>query len=113
MAANSPVKTVADLAAAAAKRTGVTFASAGNGTSGHLADELMPASVKLDIVDWPLGGLQRRQRQWGGDLTLNRCDPEAPLKRTQLASSHKPCVGALDSPAIGPRQRIAACELRR
>ena len=67
MAANSPVKTVADLAAEAAKRTGVTFASAGNGTSGHLADELMPASVKLDIVDWPLGCLQRRQRQWGGE----------------------------------------------
>ena len=67
MATNSPVNTVADQSAEAAKPAGVTFASAGNGTRGHLADELMPASAKLDIVDWPLGRLQRRQRQWGGE----------------------------------------------
>ena len=49
----------------------------------------------------------------GGDLTQKRCDPEALLKRTQLAPSHKPCVGALDSSAIGSRQQIAVREVRR
>ncbi|HEY9238408.1 MAG TPA: tripartite tricarboxylate transporter substrate-binding protein, partial [Burkholderiaceae bacterium] len=35
--ADSPVKSLKDLAALAARPDGVTFASAGNGTSGHLA----------------------------------------------------------------------------
>src|SRR3546814_8815130 len=37
VAANSPLKSVKDLAAQAAKPGGVSFSSAGNGTSGHLA----------------------------------------------------------------------------
>src|SRR4051794_38626429 len=41
VAADSPIKSLKDLAQAAARPTGVTFASAGNGTSGHLAGELL------------------------------------------------------------------------
>jgi len=41
VAADSPIKSLKDLAAAAARPQGVTFASAGNGTSGHLAGELL------------------------------------------------------------------------
>jgi tripartite-type tricarboxylate transporter receptor subunit TctC len=41
VAADSPLKSLKDLAQAAARPQGVTFASAGNGTSGHLAGELL------------------------------------------------------------------------
>ncbi|MBT2324361.1 tripartite tricarboxylate transporter substrate binding protein [Variovorax paradoxus] len=41
VAADSPIKSLKDLAQAAARPNGVTFASAGNGTSGHLAGELL------------------------------------------------------------------------
>ncbi len=37
----SPAKSLRDLAALAARPEGVTFASAGNGTSGHLAGEML------------------------------------------------------------------------
>lgn len=40
VATNSPAKSLKDLAAMAARPEGVSFASAGNGTSGHLAGEL-------------------------------------------------------------------------
>jgi hypothetical protein len=53
VAANSPLKTVADLAAEAAKPAGVTFASAGNGTSGHLAGELLAARLGGRMVHVP------------------------------------------------------------
>lgn len=52
VAAGSPWKTLADLKEAASKGNGVTFASAGNGTSGHLAGELL--KVRL----FPAGGGQ-------------------------------------------------------
>jgi len=41
VAANSPVRSLKDLAQVAARPAGVSFASAGNGTSGHLAGELL------------------------------------------------------------------------
>ena len=40
VATNSPAKSLKDLAAVAARPEGVSFASAGNGTSGHLAGKL-------------------------------------------------------------------------
>ena len=45
VAANSPLKSLAELTAAAQQGSGVSFASAGNGTSGHLAGELLAARV--------------------------------------------------------------------
>jgi tripartite-type tricarboxylate transporter receptor subunit TctC len=59
VSANSPFKTLKDLQAAAAKAPGVSFASAGNGTSGHLAGELLKARVGGEMVHVPYkeGGL--------------------------------------------------------
>ena len=45
VAAGSPLKTLDDLKAAAGQGSGVSFASAGNGTSGHLAGELLAARL--------------------------------------------------------------------
>jgi tripartite-type tricarboxylate transporter receptor subunit TctC len=59
VAANSPFKTLKDLQAQAAKQGGVSFASAGNGTSGHLAGELLKARLGGEMVHVPYkeGGL--------------------------------------------------------
>ncbi len=51
--ANSPFRTLKDLQAAAAQKPGVSFASAGNGTSGHLAGELLKARLGGEIVHVP------------------------------------------------------------
>jgi tripartite-type tricarboxylate transporter receptor subunit TctC len=57
--ANSPFRTLKDLQAAAAKAPGVSFASAGNGTSGHLAGELLKVRLGGEMVHVPYkeGGL--------------------------------------------------------
>ncbi|MBC5785261.1 tripartite tricarboxylate transporter substrate binding protein [Ramlibacter sp. USB13] len=53
VAANSPVKSLKDLQAAAQKQGGISFASAGNGTSGHLAGELLKARLGGEMVHVP------------------------------------------------------------
>jgi tripartite-type tricarboxylate transporter receptor subunit TctC len=57
--ANSPLRSLKDLQAAAAKGGGISFASAGNGTSGHLAGELLKARLGGEMVHVPYkeGGL--------------------------------------------------------
>lgn len=59
VAANSPLKSLQDLKAQAARPGGVSFASAGNGTSGHLAGELLKARLGGEMVHVPYkeGGL--------------------------------------------------------
>ena len=53
VAADSPLKSLKDIAAAAAKPQGVTFASAGNGTSGHLAGEMLAQRLGGRMVHVP------------------------------------------------------------
>ena len=53
VAANSPYRSLKDLQAAAAKSGGISFASAGNGTSGHLAGELLKARLGGEMVHVP------------------------------------------------------------
>jgi tripartite-type tricarboxylate transporter receptor subunit TctC len=53
VAANSPLKSLKDLQAQAAKAGGISFASAGNGTSGHLAGELLKARLGGQMVHVP------------------------------------------------------------
>jgi tripartite-type tricarboxylate transporter receptor subunit TctC len=53
VAADSPIKSLKDLAQAAAKPQGVTFASAGNGTSGHLAGELLAQRLGGKMIHVP------------------------------------------------------------
>ncbi|HEX7890199.1 MAG TPA: tripartite tricarboxylate transporter substrate binding protein [Ramlibacter sp.] len=59
VASNSPIKSLADLKAQAGRSGGVSFASAGNGTSGHLAGELLKARLGGEMVHVPYkeGGL--------------------------------------------------------
>jgi len=53
VAANSPVKSLKDLAQLATRPEGVTFASAGNGTSGHLAGELLAQRLGGKMIHVP------------------------------------------------------------
>jgi tripartite-type tricarboxylate transporter receptor subunit TctC len=53
VAANSPARSLKDLAALAARPEGVTFASAGNGTSGHLAGELLAQRLGGKMIHVP------------------------------------------------------------
>ncbi|MEP7302583.1 MAG: tripartite tricarboxylate transporter substrate-binding protein [Caldimonas sp.] len=53
VSAESPLGTLKDLAAAAARPQGVTFASAGNGTSGHLAGELLAQRLGGKMIHVP------------------------------------------------------------
>lgn len=53
VAANSPWQSLKDLQAAARKDGGISFASAGNGTSGHLAGELLKARLGGQMVHVP------------------------------------------------------------
>jgi tripartite-type tricarboxylate transporter receptor subunit TctC len=59
VAANSPLRSLKDLQALAARPGGLSFASAGNGTSGHLAGELLKARLGGEMVHIPYkeGGL--------------------------------------------------------
>ncbi len=51
--AGSPIRTLQDLGAAAAKPGGISFASAGTGTSGHLAGELLKSRLGGTMVHIP------------------------------------------------------------
>ncbi|WP_431275238.1 Bug family tripartite tricarboxylate transporter substrate binding protein [Variovorax ureilyticus] len=53
VAADSPIRSLHDLAQAAAKPAGITFASAGNGTSGHLAGELLAQRLGGKMIHVP------------------------------------------------------------
>lgn len=50
---SSPYQSLKDLGAAAAKPPGISFASAGSGTSGHLAGELLKARLGGEMVHVP------------------------------------------------------------
>lgn len=53
VAGGSPVRSLKDLAALAARPEGATFASAGNGTSGHLAGELLAQRLGGKMIHVP------------------------------------------------------------
>ena len=55
--AASPVKSLKDLIAMAKAEPGkLTYASAGNGSSGHLAGELLKSTAKIDVLHVPYKG---------------------------------------------------------
>ena len=53
VSADSPAKSLKDIAAMAMRREGVTFASAGNGTSGHLAGEMLAQRLGGKMIHVP------------------------------------------------------------
>ena len=67
VAAGSPLKSLKDLATLAARPEGVTFASAGNGTSGHLAGELLAQRLggKMIHVPYKEGAVALTERDGG------------------------------------------------
>jgi tripartite-type tricarboxylate transporter receptor subunit TctC len=55
--ASSPAKSLKDLIAMANAEPGkLTYASAGNGSSGHLAGELLKSTAKIDVLHVPYKG---------------------------------------------------------
>ncbi len=55
--ASSPIKSLRDLIAMAKAEPGkLTYASAGNGSSGHLAGELLKLTAKIDVLHIPYKG---------------------------------------------------------
>ena len=54
---SSPAKSLKDLIAMAKTKPGdLTYASAGNGSSGHLAGELLKSTAKIDVLHVPYKG---------------------------------------------------------
>lgn len=108
VAAASPIRSVADLAAEAAKPAGVTFASAGNGTSGHLAGELLGARLggKMIHVPYNQGG-QALTDVMAGQAQFMFYHPAAVLPqmkagklRALAASSARRSAAAPEVPAL-------------
>ncbi len=71
--ANSPFKTVGDLIAAAKAKPGsLSFAHAGNGTSTHLAGELLKNLAKIDLNAIPYkGGAPAINDLLGGQIPMS------------------------------------------
>jgi tripartite-type tricarboxylate transporter receptor subunit TctC len=70
--ADSPIRTLADLIAAARAKPGqLSYGHAGNGTSPHLAGELLKATAKIDITAIPYkGGAPALNDLLGGHIPL-------------------------------------------
>jgi tripartite-type tricarboxylate transporter receptor subunit TctC len=108
VSASSPVKTIADLKAAAALPAGVTFASAGNGTSGHLAGELLAARLNGKMIHVPYNqGGQALTDVIGGQVQFMFYHPAAVLPHLKAgklralgASSARRSAAAPDVPTL-------------
>lgn len=103
-----PIKTLADLKARAAQGQGVSFASAGNGTSGHLAGELLKARLGGQMLHVPYkeGGMAMNDVM-GGRADFMFYHPAAVLPHMQAgrlralgASSAQRSAAAKDVPTI-------------
>lgn len=70
--ADSPIKSIPDLIAAARAKPGqLSYGHSGNGTSAHLAAELFKAMAKVDIVSVPYkGGVPALNDVLGGHIPL-------------------------------------------
>lgn len=70
---DSPIKSIADLVAAARAKPGqLSYGHSGNGTSAHLAAELFKAMAKVDIVSVPYkGGAPALNDLLGGHIPIS------------------------------------------
>ncbi len=71
--ADSPMKTLGDLIAAARRKPGqLSYGHAGNGTSPHLAGELLKVTAKIDIAAVPYkGGAPALNDLMGGHIPIS------------------------------------------
>jgi tripartite-type tricarboxylate transporter receptor subunit TctC len=101
VSAQGPMKTLADLKARAAQGQGVSFASAGNGTSGHLAGELLKARLGGQMLHVPYkeGGMAMNDVM-GGRADFMFYHPAAVLPHIQ--------AGRLRALGVSSAQRSAA-----
>lgn len=108
VSAASPFMSLKDLVAAASKPAGISFASAGSGTSGHLAGELLKAKLGGDMVHVPYkeGGLALSDVM-SGQTQFMFYHPAAVLAHIKAgklralgASSARRSESALDVPTI-------------
>ena len=104
----SDIRSLKDLAAHAAKPGGISFASAGNGTSGHLAGELLKSKLGGEVVHVPYkeGGLAMSDVM-SGQVQFMFYHPAAVLPhiksgklRALGVSSNKRSAAAPDVPTI-------------
>jgi tripartite-type tricarboxylate transporter receptor subunit TctC len=116
--ANSPANSLKDLAAQAARTGGISFASAGNGTSGHLAGELLKARLGGEMVHVPYkeGGLALSDVM-SGQVQFMFYHPAAVMTHIKAgklralgASSARRSAAAPDVPAIA-EQGVADFDL--
>ncbi len=106
--AASPFRTLKDLQAAAARPGAVSFASAGNGTSGHLAGELLKARLGGEMTHVPYKeGAQALTDVMGGQVQFMFYHPAAVLPHIRTGklralgvSSSKRSAAAPDVPTI-------------
>ena len=75
--ASSPAKTLKDLIAMAKSKPGaLTYGSAGNGGSGHLASELLKSTAKIDVLHVPYkGGAPAMTDLLGGRISFMLNNP--------------------------------------
>ncbi len=104
----SPYQSVKDLGAAAAKSPGITFSSAGSGTSGHLAGELLKDRLGGDMIHVPYKeGSMALQDVMSGEVQFMFYHPAAVLPhvkggklRAIGVSSNRGSIAAPDVPSI-------------
>ena len=105
VAAGSALKSVTDLKAAAEQGAGVSFSSAGNGTSGHLAGELLGARLGGKMVHVPYNqGGQALTDVIGGQVQFMFYHPAAVLPHIKAGK-----LRALG--ASGAKRSVAAPEV--
>jgi len=102
VSAAKPIRSVADLVAAAKAKPGaLNFASGGNGTPPHLAGELFKRTAGVDIVHIPYKGAVE------GVAAVLAGDADMMIGATGAMSPHVK-AGKLRALAVPSRQRIAA-----
>jgi len=105
---NSPYHTVKELGEAAAKPPGITFSSAGSGTSGHLAGELLKDRLGVDMLHVPYKeGSMALQDVMSGEVQFMFYHPAAVLPHVKAGklraigvSSKERSIAAPDVPSI-------------
>lgn len=92
-----------DLIEAAAQDRGVTFASAGNGTSGHLAGELLNIQTEGDMIHVPFrSGAEGLTAVMSGEVDFMFYHPVAALPNIEAGTMKAIGVSGADGSSVAP-----------